>query len=280
MVHSVSLGLYLATCLVGIWLLRERLSQRWQVLALAAVPLLMAGLFLTKTRSVWLGAATGIVVVLALTLKGRLRWGVLGSIVAAGVLLVMLNFDGILGIKREGTVQDTHRSNSMRGSFAYVSWLMFQDKPINGFGFGQFAREKLPYLSDRTTELHLESIRDWEHHNTFLSVLTETGLVGFLLLMMVLFGWANAGWQLHRDQSAPPWVQRHGKLLLAMLGISFWQMLGHEITFTSLDMALIFCLAGIAVGLKSLLAIEKTAASLITQKTTEFPKFEQWRAAN
>jgi O-antigen ligase len=253
MVQSVSYGLYLATCLLCMWLWRDQLARRWRVLAVLAMPAFVAALYFTKTRSVWLGAATGVLIVLALTLQGRVRTAVLGSLVTAGLLLALLNMDAIMGLQREGTVQDTRRSASMRGSFAYVSWKMFLERPLFGFGFGQFPQAKLPYLSDRSVDLQLESIRPYAHHNTFLSILTETGLLGFSLLVCVLGSWARCGWSLVCRADVPSWVRRHGLLLLGMLGIVFWQMLGHEITFTPLDNSLIFFIAGASTGLWSLL---------------------------
>jgi O-antigen ligase len=137
---------------------------------------------------------------------------------------------------------------------------MFEDRPIWGFGFGQFARAKLPYLTDQSTDLQLEQIRTYVHHNTFLAILTETGLIGLGFFLAVLGGWAKAGWQLVRAKQAPLWVQQHGMLLLAVLGIGVWQMVGHEITFTPLDQSLLYCLAGIGVGLRQSLRQHELSA--------------------
>ena len=251
MVQSVSYGLYLATCLMCTWLWREQLRAKWQWLVWLLLPLYPAALFFTKTRSVWLGTAAGFLIVLSLTLRGKLRVTVIGSLVAAALLVSVLGVDSILGLKREGTVEDTHRSTSMRGAFTYVSWEMFQDKPLFGFGFGQFAREKKAYLADRSVDLRLEEIRDYVHHNTFLSVLTETGLVGLSLLVLVLAGWGASAWQLTRDLRGPPSSRRIGVLMLGVLGVAFFQMIGHEITFTTLDHSLIYMLAGLTVGLRA-----------------------------
>jgi O-antigen ligase len=253
MVHSVSYGLYLATCLLCLWLWRERLRWRWQVFAVAALaPLMMAAIFLTKTRSVWMGTGAGLVVVLALTLRGRVRIAVLGTMVATALIAGIANLESLQGLKREGTASDTRQSTTMRKSFAYTSWKMFQDRPIFGFGFGQYVRAKLPYLQDRSVDLPLEQIRPYVHHNTFLAVLTETGLVGLSLLLAVWACWVRAAWKLARSGQVPPWARRQGILLLGVLAVAFWQMMGHEITLTAIDNSLIYFLAGVTVGLAPL----------------------------
>lgn len=254
MVHSVSYGLYLDTCLLaaGLWI--ARMKQRGSQVSVAMlIPLFLAAVFLTKTRSVWLGAATGTLIILAIVLRGRTRVAIIGGAMAACLLVILAKGDAILGLQREGTVQMTRESAQMRKVFTYVSWRMFQDRPIWGVGFGHFAHEKLPYLTDQRSQLNLESIRDYVHHNTFLSILTETGLIGLTVLLVVLLGWTSVGFNLTQCPRAPPWMRTHGLLLLGMLGIAVWQMLGHEITFTSIDQSLIYCLAGIGVGAQGML---------------------------
>ena len=136
----------------------------------------------------------------------------------------------------------------MRSSFAYVSWHMFLDRPIFGFGFGQFPMAKCAYLADRTTDLDLESIREYVHHNTFLSVLTETGLVGLALYLAILAGWA-APLGTWCSTTSPAWVRAHGMLLLAVLAVYACQGLFHELSYTPIDHSLVFLLAGVGVGL-------------------------------
>lgn len=250
MVHSVSYGIYLDTCLLAAGLWMSRVGRGGMLAIGMLLPLFLAAIFFTKTRTVWLGAATGTLVILAIVLQGRLRVAVVGGAVAVGLLFIAAKSDALLGLQREGTVQDTRQSADMRKAFTYVSWKMFEDRPIWGFGFGQFARAKLPYLTDQSTDLQLEQIRTYVHHNTFLAILTETGLIGLGFFLAVLGGWAKAAWQLVRAKQAPLWVQQHGMLLLAVLGIGVWQMVGHEITFTPLDQSLLYCLAGIGVGLR------------------------------
>jgi O-antigen ligase len=253
MVHSVSYGIYLATCLLCVWLWRERLPWRWQIIVvLALVPLMTAAIFFTKTRSVWLGVGTAIFLLLALTLRGRVRVAVLGCMVATALVVGLTKMDALKGLKREGTVSDTRQSTDMRKSFAYTSWKMFQDRPLLGFGFGQYARAKLPYLTDRQVELQLEQIRPYSHHNTYLAVLTETGLVGLSLLIALQACWGWNAWQLIRSESTPPWARRHGLLMLGVLAVAFWQMMAHEITFTPIDQSLVWFLAGVTLAVAPL----------------------------
>ncbi len=249
MVHSVSYGTFLAVALLSAWTWRGRWGRLgpWMLLALA--PLFLASLFFSYTRSVWLGTALGGLVVLALTLRGRVRVGVLGGIVAAGLLLALTHLDDIVHLDRETSGADTARSVGMRGSFAYVSWKMFLDRPLFGFGFGQFPEAKLPYLADRSTDLHLEQIRPYIHHNTFLSVLTETGLVGLTLLLAVLVAWGWAAWQLAHDPRKPDGARAQGPLMLGVLGFYVCQAAFHEVSYLAMDNGLVFFLAGLTVGL-------------------------------
>jgi len=242
MVQSVSYGVYLCGCLVATWLLWIRTSSKWQYFLLGLIPLFLAAVFFTKTRTVWLGCGASLMACVFLTLQGKTRTVLLAGMITAGLLAVVAKSDAIMGLQREGTVTDTRRSVSMRASFTYVSWQMFLDKPIAGHGFSQFKQAKLPYLSDRNVDLILESIRDYDHHNTFLSVLTDLGLLGFVPFLAMYGLWTRTSWRLAR--SGKDWQRLAGTLGFAVFLIACCQMIGHEITFTPIDHLLIFLVAG------------------------------------
>jgi O-antigen ligase len=249
MVQSVSFGLYLGICSVSALLWTQRMRRTGKLVLLLATLLPLAAAGLTLTRSVWMGTALALLLWTAVVLKDWMRKLVLYSAIGASMLVVAVNLENLAGFQREGTSEDTRSSAASRASFAYVSWRMFQDRPLLGFGFGQFPEAKLPYLDDRTTSLNLEIIRPWAHHNTYLSVLVELGLVGFLMFVTLLGLWAHFGWRLCRGPRRPAWVQAHGVLVLCALATYGVQMLFHEVSFTSVDNSIIFLLAGIAVGL-------------------------------
>lgn len=261
MIHSVSYGVYLGVCLISVWLTRERLTKWWQWLAWAGMPIMLAAIYFTKTRSVWFGALTGLVLAAAFAFRSSWRWWIIGGVAAAGVTLSLLKVDDLLKVQREGTVQDTVQSANMRASFAYVSWKMFLDRPIFGFGFGHFPKAKLAYLGDRETSLPLEQIRGYVHHNTLLSLLTETGLIGLAAYVAMLAAWGWAAWRLIDWPDATEAMRRQGLLMLGALGVIIWQQLGHEITFTPHDHAILFVVAGATVNLVAGLGSQEKQAT-------------------
>ncbi|MBN2473653.1 MAG: O-antigen ligase family protein [Pirellulales bacterium] len=251
MVHAVSFGLHLGVCLLAAWLWQWRFGRPGRLVIVALVPLLLAGIYVSYTRSVWMGTGLGALIVLALTLRGSWRPLVIGGMVSAALLLVATRMDKLVSFEREYAATYTGKSVEVRGAFAYLSWQMFLDRPLLGVGFGQFPEAKLPYLADRSTEFNLEAVRPYSHHIGFLSVLTETGLVGFVLFLALLGGWVRAGWQVCRNATLPPWARAQGILLLGVLGVYLCQTAFHEMSYTPIDNALVFFLAGLTVGLRA-----------------------------
>lgn len=250
MVHSVRFGLCLSVCLLAAWVWRRRLGRPGQLVIFALMPLMLAGLYFSYTRSVWMGAGLGLMVVLGLTLGPRWRALALGGMASAALLVGVTRMDQLVRFQREHSAVNTGKSVELRKSFAYISWKMFRDRPLWGVGFGQFPQAKLPYLADRSTGLHLEATRPMAHHSTLLSLLTETGLIGLAVYLGVVVGWGRAAWALCRDPKAPDWARAQGALLLGALAICLCQMAFHELSYAPIENALVFFLAGTTVGLR------------------------------
>ena len=105
MLTSVSFGLYLAVGLFAGWVAWPQLRRLPQLLLLLAFPLAIGGLYCSYTRSVWLGTIVGLVIVLAVTLQGRLRNIVLGSVVSAGLFITVVNLQSLVSFKRESSAR-------------------------------------------------------------------------------------------------------------------------------------------------------------------------------
>jgi O-antigen ligase len=252
MLTAITYGTYVAMALLCLAVYRDRF-QRVPRVMLVVLPVILAGVFVSYTRSVWICSGLGLFIVMILTCRGRLRVAVLVSPVLVALLAPATLLDNVLSFQRDQySAQETKESALMRAMFAHVSWRMFQDRPLVGVGFGNFAHEKLPYLNDRSLDLPLQAIRPLVHHNTLLSLLTETGVIGFLLFVALGLAWLRAAWEVYRSPHAPFWARRQAVLLIGALCGYLSQLAFHELSYSPLDNGLIFLLAGITVGLRPL----------------------------
>jgi O-antigen ligase len=126
-------------------------------------------------------------------------------------------------------------------------------------------------LADRSSEFKVGYLRHYSHHNTLLSLLTETGLVGLSLFLAVLGGWGWIGWKLARNTEMPHWARAQGALLLGALGIYICQAAFHELSYMAIDNVLIFTLAGVTVGLHAELAGKMPAGKTTAAETNCAP---------
>ena len=252
MLMSASLGVYLVVCFWAAWFLWQHVGRYLRLALTGAMLLMCAALYFTYTRSCWLGLLGGMAIIPFLHFPKSWR-----PVVVAGLILGI----GAGGIFVGGKVVDMGRKDSdgdaghsvyQRASFLYVSLRMFRDAPLIGCGFGRFYDKKMPYLSDRSQQLELESLRPLDHHNTLLSILTETGIIGLILFMAVLAAWARTAWQLISDNRAPAWVRDQGLFSLAVLITYLFNALFHDLTLSPSEQWILCLVAGFSVGLQSM----------------------------
>jgi exopolysaccharide biosynthesis WecB/TagA/CpsF family protein len=247
--NAVSLGIYVTACLLCAGVLLILANRRSHQLALLLVmPIMAFGVLLTYTRSTWIGMAASGVVVAAFYIPRQFRVATVFGAGVVGLLVLAMSWGQLLGIKREGTVEDSEHSVGQRQSFAYVSWQMFKDHPILGVGFGRFYDKKLPYLSDRSQEFELESLRPLHHHTTLLSVLTETGIVGLAAFVGLFVAWIRSAWRLSTNNSTA-WVRAQGVLMLALIANYLCSAVFHDLTLLPSQQLLLFVFAAITVNL-------------------------------
>ncbi len=247
--NSVCLGIYLSVCLWGAWTLIHS-SPRWgQLVLLTTMSLMAVAVVLTQTRSVWLGLAASSLWMLSAYLPTQIRKPVTVAAIVVALAVGLVAKSNLVSMERENSVGDAAHSVEQRAAFAYVSWHMVQDNPLWGVGFGRFYDRKLPYLADRRQSFELESIRDLHHHNTFLSFLTETGMVGFVGFLAVLGGWSCIAWRLSFDESRPTIYRFWGRLAIATLLIYVSSAMFHDVTLLPQDQWLLYFVVGVATAL-------------------------------
>ncbi len=265
---SASLGVYLTVCFWAAWFLWQQVG-RWGKLALMAVMLLMcAALYYTYTRSCWLGLAGGLAVIPFLHFPKTWRPAVIAGLVL-GTGLGGIFFGGkVINMGRDDSDGDAGHSVYQRASFVYVSMRMFRDDPLFGCGFGRFYDKKMPYLSDRSQKIELESIRPLDHHNTFLSILTETGIVGLTLFVGLLVAWGRAAWQLMANTSAAAWMRNQGLFSLAALIAYVTNALFHDLTLSPSEQWVLSLTCGVTVGLQALLRTQTVRQSKLVNSAS------------
>jgi len=249
MLQSVRLGMCLNLCLAVLWTFPIWICarERWAwVMALGLTPLFMLAILLTYTRSIWMGAGAIVVILLSTMLQGKTRTLVLGSLFMSAVVGGLLIGPSLLAFKREYSEAETLESTRMRGAFAYVSLKMFQDSPIVGFGFNQFQVYNRPYLDDRTTNIRLESIRGYVHHNSFLSLVVDLGLVGATLYMIAAVSLIRNCWVVWRHPTASPYARSAAVLSFCIIAVHGIQMAFHEVSFSSIENAILMMALGVS----------------------------------
>ena len=249
--NSVSLGMFLAVCFWAAWLLWSRVGRFWQIVLPVAMGLMCVGLYFTYTRSGWLALAATLAAIPLLHLPRSWRPALWTGTLVAGFLGAVFVGGKLIHMNRHDVNGAASHSVYQRESFLLVSMRMFADHPLTGCGFGRFYDRKLPYLSDRSQQLELESIRALDHHNAFLSLLTETGLVGMSLFIGLLVAWSRTAWRLARDDGRESWERTQGLFALAVLAIYATNAMFHDLTLLPSEQWLLFLAAGAAVSLQS-----------------------------
>jgi UDP-GlcNAc:undecaprenyl-phosphate GlcNAc-1-phosphate transferase len=234
---SQSRGVALATALsvvIVLALVPDRLRRAWSLVVIAtgvalASPLLLKvysssggatvdDAVVRRAGAAALLAALGAGVAWSLgsrPFEGRLQDGTRRY--AAVALAVLACAAGLLGVARAGTITESLRTQyhafvhlgvgaeaagpqtgsrlvsgaGNRYDYWRVAWGAFRDKPVAGWGAGNYDG---PYFERRATS---EDVR--QPHSVQLQALSELGLVGLALLLVVV---AGAGWGVRRSARA------------------------------------------------------------------------------
>ena len=246
--NSVSLGVYLGIATVATLLLIPRSSRLMQLFWSAAAGLMTFSVLLTYTRSTWIGLALAGTFTVCMQLPRRVRKPVCVLALATLAVVGYSAKKAIVSLEREDSANVSAHSVQQRLAFAYVSYQMFRDHPLMGVGFGRFVDKKLPYLSDRRQWFELESIRQLEHHNTYLGLLTETGMLGLFAYLALLGSIGAAGWRLYNLEGEGQAVRSIGLLAIGTLFVYASSALFHDLTLVHSDQWLLFAIGGAAIG--------------------------------
>ncbi len=180
------LAMYLAmmmSIIISIILMPAR--PVFRKLALAALLVCMGGMFFTKSRGGYLGTLVMMTVILLVKAP---RWGV-PMIVTGGILFGMGFLSFLLFYGWDGTITALIPGRPEAVLDRLIIWTralsIFSEHPFLGVGFGGFHDEVYKQGGIMlNVPLGYESLHC---HNTYLEVLTDTGLLGFIAYIGFLF---------------------------------------------------------------------------------------------
>ena len=254
--NPVGNGMFLCLGLFSLLLFWPRVRQRGKAVILLLACVYGAGIYCTLTRVVWLAAGGGLLLVSLLNGPPRRR---LLLAVTAGLLVAMVvvvKWESLNAFKRDRhvSVAEMAQSASLRPVLAYVAWRMFLDRPLLGCGYRQYESVSAHYLGDRSTQLNLERARGYVQHNGFLSLLTETGMVGLGLFVLLLTVLAQMSWRLWIAEGAELAARQWGLLTLLMLCAYTIMAMFHDLALIPMIHMLLFFLAGVTRSLTARVA--------------------------
>ncbi len=173
----------------GFWSLAQ--ERRHRVALLVAFVIVTTGFFATQSRGGLIALAVATVAGLAVLPRQRKR--LLGLTAAAGIGLAIISVVNPGAIER---MTDFGGGTSGRNDLWKVAWTIFSQHHWVGIGLNNFEAIEPHYALSSGTLERVELVAEVPHlvHNLYLQLLTETGVVGFALFLLVIGGCLRAAW--------------------------------------------------------------------------------------
>ena len=155
---------------------RGSLRRPITLIVLLSVPI---AILATMTRAVWLSSGASMVALVLLFKNSKLRLAftavLLLAIAGLAVVVSATQLGGALGDRLEESAPVDYRKAVYAGG-----WQMFFERPHIGWGFHQMPADLPNYVS----EFHGKVLYP---HNTYLEILVENGVLGFLLYAWLMW---------------------------------------------------------------------------------------------
>jgi hypothetical protein len=168
-------------------LLFADLGRSYRLLATAVLALGGIALIFTFSRGGWVAFALSIT---GLYLFVWRRRGLSLRAPIAVVVVVVLLFLPFQNLISERLLGDDKGSAESRIPLIRLALRIFEDHPFLGVGSNNFTVVMDRYLTSEFRSSFLYAV-----HNTYLLILAETGVVGFLAYLAFLFGTLRTGWR-------------------------------------------------------------------------------------
>lgn len=173
-----------------------RFRGAWQIVSIVTVLLVLIMIVLVKTRAVWVGIALAMFVIAVILIFFARKIGfpiVLRNLMAAAMIVGILGVVTIFSMEKPkdrysllGRIRSITETTSPDNIHRLNAWKttlkMIREKPITGWGAGNWNLEVAYYFDGKFTEVPQ---LNWARpHNDYLWVAAEKGIFGLLIYLM------------------------------------------------------------------------------------------------
>lgn len=229
-------------------------GNRQQKLVYAGMTLLMmAGIYATLTRSVWIGAFLAVCVISLFYAPRWVRILGLAASVLLGIALVSGFGDSVMQLKRDKYVKasDSKKSVQLRPVMAVIAYEMFKDRPLMGHGYRRYVETSVPYHSIRGYDMPLHEAQGYIQHNVFLAILVDLGLIGLSIVVVWLALISAIGWSLASRTNTSLEARMLGLILIGLITSYLLNGLFHDVSIMPMVHMIVFFISGLATTLYS-----------------------------
>ncbi|NTV52552.1 MAG: O-antigen ligase family protein [Candidatus Firestonebacteria bacterium] len=224
--------------------IQEKAGSLLRKFSIGVSLLIPVALYFTYTRACWLGliAAAVCMALFYPQIRKVFIIAAIGLAVLAAVKFTATSQDvGAARFRDQSPIYDRIYLND-------VAWRMFFKKPIFGYGLDSFPHISFHYFK-KIKGVPYHALRGLVPHNTFLAVLVELGVVGFLpLILIYYFIFKNSVGHFFQRPREDVFARGLVVVLLAMSGAYFLNMTLIDMRFFLFPNALFFIMAGMVAG--------------------------------
>ncbi len=211
------LGTFLGTVLVlALTILAWGGPPRLRRLSQISIVLAIPALVLTLTRGPLIGA--GAIALFVLVTRARTRWVTVIAL-ALALMLIVASWGDISGTHLYKSRVANTSNVQIRVVIDHLSVNLAEKKPILGWGYGSFDNVKSK-ASFNPRPFTRELVLFYTSHNTFLTILVETGLVGLIVLVVPWLVLARRSLARVLRGASQQWMLVAGPAMLAVWIIS------------------------------------------------------------
>ena len=203
----------------------------------------LAAVFFTYTRASWLGMAVSLIFTTLISRRFRKYFGIL---VLAGLILVVPLYSKIVDIEKVISRFSAKDSVDSRINLYHAYLEMIKEKPVLGFGFGNFDNCSQEYFSMIKGDVRtIPTI-----HDSFFGIIVELGGLGFIIFLCILASICWKSFILFRHSREQGFLGKEIVIVFWGIGIVYFTNLFFvDMKFHQVQNVIFYMVAGIILGL-------------------------------